>query len=239
MPPSDPLVSPHAFAAHLGDPAWAVVDCRTDLTNPSWGRSTYLQEHIPGALHADLDTDLSAPRTGLNGRHPLPSPEHLASVFSRWGIDEGIAGRRLRCRGRFLRRPAVVDAALPGTWVGASPGWRLCRLAGRRAADVRRRGKPPRAPLQRLARTPSMFSLRRRSPAPAGCSMPAPRSATAARSSRWIAWPGTSPGRVRTNGGAASARMAVSCQPAPCGRSSRARWPASRLSRPSSTAAPA
>ena len=90
MPPQTPLIAPHALAAHLGDPAWAIVDCRTDLTNPSWGRSTYLQEHIPGALHADLDTDLSAPRTGLNGRHPLPTPEHLASVFSRWGIDEGV-----------------------------------------------------------------------------------------------------------------------------------------------------
>jgi thiosulfate/3-mercaptopyruvate sulfurtransferase len=84
----NPLITPESLAQHLGDARWAIVDCRTDLTNPGWGRSTYLQAHIPGAVHAELDTDLSAPRTGLNGRHPLPSPKDLASVFSRWGIDD-------------------------------------------------------------------------------------------------------------------------------------------------------
>jgi thiosulfate/3-mercaptopyruvate sulfurtransferase len=90
MPDPSPLIQIDELRAHLGDPAYALVDCRTDLTNPAWGRGAYLQAHIPGAVHADLETDLSAPRTGLNGRHPLPSPEHLASVFSRWGIQEGI-----------------------------------------------------------------------------------------------------------------------------------------------------
>ena len=90
MPDPNPLITSEALATHLGDAAWAIVDCRTDLTNPGWGRSTYLQAHIPSALHAELDTDLSAPCTGLNGRHPLPSPEDLASVFSRWGIDDRV-----------------------------------------------------------------------------------------------------------------------------------------------------
>jgi len=90
MPDRSPLIQLHELTAHLGDTAWAIVDCRTDLTNPGWGRGAYLQSHIPGAFHAHLETDLSAPQTGLNGRHPLPSPEHLASVFSRWGIDEGV-----------------------------------------------------------------------------------------------------------------------------------------------------
>ncbi len=90
MPEPSPLIQLRDLAAHLGDPAWAIVDCRTDLANPGWGRGAYLQSHIPGAVHANLETDLSAPRTGLNGRHPLPSPEDLASVFSRWGIDDGV-----------------------------------------------------------------------------------------------------------------------------------------------------
>ncbi len=90
MPETNPLITPDALAEHLGDAAWAIVDCRTDLANPGWGRSTYLQAHIPGAVHAELDTDLSAPCTGLNGRHPLPSPEDQASVFSRWGIDGNV-----------------------------------------------------------------------------------------------------------------------------------------------------
>ena len=90
MPDPSPLIQLQELKAHLGDPALAVVDCRTDLTNPGWGRGAYLQAHITGAVHADLETDLSAPRTGLNGRHPLPSPEHLAAVFSRWGIEDEI-----------------------------------------------------------------------------------------------------------------------------------------------------
>ncbi len=85
-----PLIPPQELAAHLGDPEWAIIDCRTELANPSWGRGAYRQSHIPGALHADLEVELSAPPTGLNGRHPLPTPEDLGAVFSRWGIDAGV-----------------------------------------------------------------------------------------------------------------------------------------------------
>ncbi len=84
------LVSLEAVQQHQGDPDWAIVDCRTDLTDPSWGANTYRSSHIPGAVHADLETELSAPRTGRNGRHPLPAPQALAGVFSRWGITEGV-----------------------------------------------------------------------------------------------------------------------------------------------------
>lgn len=84
------LVSLQAARQHVGDPDWAFVDCRTDLTDSGWGLRSYRQAHIPGAIHADLETDLSAPRTGRNGRHPLPSPEAMAGVLSRWGIDERV-----------------------------------------------------------------------------------------------------------------------------------------------------
>lgn len=90
MAEPSPLIQTDGLSGHLSDPAWAIVDCRADLANPSWGRGTYLQAHIPGAVHADLENDLSAPRTGLNGRHPMPSPDHLAAVFSRWGIDDQV-----------------------------------------------------------------------------------------------------------------------------------------------------
>jgi thiosulfate/3-mercaptopyruvate sulfurtransferase len=84
------LVTLEAVQQHLGQPDWAIVDCRTDLTDPDWGPSIYRQAHIPGAVHADLETDLSASRNGRNGRHPLPAPQHLADVFSRWGIDDSV-----------------------------------------------------------------------------------------------------------------------------------------------------
>src|SRR6185369_15921744 len=46
--------------------------------------------HIPGAVYADLATDLSGPKTGTNGRHPLPEPHTLAHTFSRLGIASGV-----------------------------------------------------------------------------------------------------------------------------------------------------
>jgi thiosulfate/3-mercaptopyruvate sulfurtransferase len=51
------------------------------------GRRAYLQAHLPGALHVDLDTDLAAigdPAVG--GRHPLPAPEAFAATLARLGI---------------------------------------------------------------------------------------------------------------------------------------------------------
>jgi thiosulfate/3-mercaptopyruvate sulfurtransferase len=90
MDQPSPLIGLEDLRMHLGDQVWAIIDCRTDLTHPGCGRAAYLQAHIPSALHADLETDLAGPRTGLNGRHPLPSPADLATVFSRWGIDEDV-----------------------------------------------------------------------------------------------------------------------------------------------------
>jgi thiosulfate/3-mercaptopyruvate sulfurtransferase len=49
------------------------------------GRGEYAQAHIPGALFAHLDRDLSAPKTGKNGRHPLPDP----ATFGAWLGDRG------------------------------------------------------------------------------------------------------------------------------------------------------
>ncbi len=72
------LVSTAELAAHLG--AWRIFDCRHDLAKPELGESQYREAHIPGALFASLDRDLSAPKTGKNGRHPLPDPE----VFGAW-----------------------------------------------------------------------------------------------------------------------------------------------------------
>ena len=64
-----------------------VVDCRKDLADPAKGRRDYLAGHIPGAVYAELDTDLSdlsLQSQGL-GRHPLPSATAFAAVLGRWG----------------------------------------------------------------------------------------------------------------------------------------------------------
>ena len=81
------LVDIAALARHLDDPRWAVVDCRFTLTDPDAGRRAYAAGHIPGAVYAHLNEDLSAPVRPDSGRHPLPDPERLAEKLGRWGID--------------------------------------------------------------------------------------------------------------------------------------------------------
>ncbi len=81
-----PLVSAQALHGRLGAPGLLVVDCRHDLTNPDAGRSAYAAGHVPGAIFADMDTELSAPRHAGSGRHPLPSPAAFAATLQRWGF---------------------------------------------------------------------------------------------------------------------------------------------------------
>ena len=84
------LISTAALALHMDDPAYAIVDCRAKLDNLEWGAQEHEGAHIPGAVYADLTTDLSGPKSGTNGRHPLPDPHTLAHTFSRLGIASGI-----------------------------------------------------------------------------------------------------------------------------------------------------
>ncbi len=73
-----PLIDVTALAGALGRPELAVVDCRFDLTDIDGGRLAYREAHIPGAVYAHLDHDLSAPEGP--GRHPLPEVD----IFARW-----------------------------------------------------------------------------------------------------------------------------------------------------------
>jgi thiosulfate/3-mercaptopyruvate sulfurtransferase len=84
------LISTAALAMHLDDPPFAIVDCRYKLDDASWGRREYTNLHIPGAVYAHLGDDLAGPRTGSNGRHPLPDAKTLADTFGRLGITSGV-----------------------------------------------------------------------------------------------------------------------------------------------------
>ncbi|MHA2097902.1 MAG: sulfurtransferase [Candidatus Kariarchaeaceae archaeon] len=55
------------------DNSWIIIDCRYYLTDPDLGYKEYLQNHIPSAIYAHLDSDLSSPITNQTGRHPLPT----------------------------------------------------------------------------------------------------------------------------------------------------------------------
>jgi thiosulfate/3-mercaptopyruvate sulfurtransferase len=80
------LIGARQLQKLLGEPRLAVVDCRFDLMNPAAGREAYLRGHIPGARHADLNQDLSAPVGPATGRHPLPAPAVLAGRLGSLGI---------------------------------------------------------------------------------------------------------------------------------------------------------
>lgn len=77
-------------AAELAaNPGWRVFDCRHDLFKPDLGAQQYREGHIPGALFASLEHDLSGSKSGANGRHPLPSPEAFVAWMGRQGLKPG------------------------------------------------------------------------------------------------------------------------------------------------------
>lgn len=71
-----------------------LVDVRWALGGPD-GRTEYEKGHIPGAVFADLETELAVPvasgsaEEAEGGRHPLPSRAAFEASARRWGIDDG------------------------------------------------------------------------------------------------------------------------------------------------------
>ncbi|AEA64568.1 sulfurtransferase [Burkholderia gladioli] len=63
-----------------------VFDCRFDLADPDSGSQAYAAGHLPGARYLHLDRDLSGPKTGSNGRHPLPSRDTLVATLAAKGL---------------------------------------------------------------------------------------------------------------------------------------------------------
>ncbi|KGM40670.1 3-mercaptopyruvate sulfurtransferase [Aquabacterium sp. NJ1] len=89
--PTSPLISADELRQALSraDQDWLLIDCRFNLGNTAAGEAAYAQGHLPGALYAHLDRDLSGPKTGTNGRHPMPSPETFECTVQSWGIQPG------------------------------------------------------------------------------------------------------------------------------------------------------
>jgi thiosulfate/3-mercaptopyruvate sulfurtransferase len=57
------------------------------LRDAQAGRCAHAAGHLPGARFLDLEDDLSAPRTGRNGRHPLPDAAVFAERLRRLGVN--------------------------------------------------------------------------------------------------------------------------------------------------------
>lgn len=62
-----------------------VLDCSFELSDVQAGRRAYDAGHIPGACYVHLEDTLSAPKTGRNGRHPLPAAEDFAGAMTALG----------------------------------------------------------------------------------------------------------------------------------------------------------
>jgi thiosulfate/3-mercaptopyruvate sulfurtransferase len=108
-----------------------LLDCSFDLVEPAAGAQAYARGHLPGAVHADLERDLSGAKTGRNGRHPLPDREALAATVGGWGVAPGVQvvaydaqGAACAARAWWLLRwlgheaVAVLDGG-PAAWVAA------------------------------------------------------------------------------------------------------------------------
>lgn len=122
--PFGPIISPESLLA-LTTP-FRLLDARPGPAADAQGR-------LEGALHADLDRQLSAasepgfdPSKG--GRHPLPAPERWAAQLGAWGIGrdtwvvvyDAAAGANAACRLWWMLRAfghsgvAVLDGGVQG-----------------------------------------------------------------------------------------------------------------------------
>jgi thiosulfate/3-mercaptopyruvate sulfurtransferase len=82
------LIDPDQLAARLSEPGLRILDCRFALEDPEYGRRSYEQAHIPGAMFLDLEKDLSGPvMPGQTGRHPLPQHGRLIECLRAAGLS--------------------------------------------------------------------------------------------------------------------------------------------------------
>lgn len=126
------LISADALATDLRSARPPVVlDCSSDTSDPEIGRRAHGAGHIPGAHHVHMGHTLSGPRTGDNGRNPLPDPLMFMQAMSALGVGTdtqvvaydnsgGLYAARLWWMLRWIGHEAVavLDGGL-GAWKAA------------------------------------------------------------------------------------------------------------------------
>ena len=127
------LVSAAELDALLSDGRCVVVDCRFEFSDTGKGRADWLAGHIPGAVYAHLDDDLSSPISEQSGRHPLPDPARFANYLASVGwtrgkllvaYDEGsnAVASRLWWLMRYFGQPAaLLDGGLAAWTASGRP----------------------------------------------------------------------------------------------------------------------
>ncbi|HEY7872688.1 MAG TPA: sulfurtransferase [Rudaea sp.] len=116
------LIDAQTLARRIRAGDTLVVDCRFELADPKRAARDHAQGHIPGAVYASLDADLSdLSKSPLLGRHPLPEASAFSAALSRWGWTP--------------QTPVVAYDAANGALAAARLWWML-RLVGARDIAV-------------------------------------------------------------------------------------------------------
>ena len=118
--PYTTVVKADILFKYLDDSNWIVFDVRHELQDLSAGRKAFLAGHIPGAIFLHMDEDLSAPKTGTNGRPPLPDRAEFAEKLAKLGVSTN-------------NQIVVYDAA---EGMMASRLWWMLRWCGHETAAV-------------------------------------------------------------------------------------------------------
>lgn len=89
---SAPLISAKELLERLDTPGAGtilrLIDARFELMDPAYGKAAYARGTIPGAVHLDLDEDMSSPVQRHGGRHPLPDMRAFAAKLGELGIGD-------------------------------------------------------------------------------------------------------------------------------------------------------
>ena len=117
----DPLISTARLAEIIDHDDVIVVDCRHQLGDSAAGARAWQEGHIHGAVHANLDGDLSDLDKLGQGRHPWPD----APDFMRWLTRIG-----------WTPQKHVVAYDDAGGALAASRLWWMLRLIGHDNAQV-------------------------------------------------------------------------------------------------------
>jgi thiosulfate/3-mercaptopyruvate sulfurtransferase len=83
-PKLSPLISPSALLDLYGTEGLIILDA----SNSAWSKERYKKEHLEGAFHLDLETQIAniEPDVSVGGRHPLPSLENFSITLTDLGI---------------------------------------------------------------------------------------------------------------------------------------------------------
>ena len=111
-----------------------LIDTSFDLADTAAGERSYREGHLPGAHYLHLDRDLSAPKTGRNGRHPLPAREAFSARIGSLGVtpatqavvydrQQGMYAARAWWMLRWLGHEAValLDGGVAAWTAGGGP----------------------------------------------------------------------------------------------------------------------